>query len=137
MSKLPPATRRYMRRFIPTMTAYVAALLTANWAMAAWQPTGVALIALSALPALPILVLLWVFGRLIVETTDEYLRQSMITAMLGGLGLLLAVSTIWGFMEEGGLLPHLPAYWAFVLWCAGWGLTQCILSIRERMGMGE
>lgn len=137
MSKLPPATRRYMRRFIPTMIAYVVALLSANWAMAAWQPTGAALIALSALPALPILVLLWVFGRLIVETTDEYLRQSMITAMLGGLGLLLAVSTVWGFMEQGGLLPHLPAYWAFVLWCAGWGLTQCILSIRERMGMGE
>ncbi|MGC6400221.1 hypothetical protein ACNI3Q_06520 [Sphingomonas sp. FW199] len=134
MSQVPAATRRYLRRFMPTMATYMAALFFANWAIRQWDPQGAALVLLSVLPALPIVILLWVIGRLIVETTDEYVRQTMVTAMLGGTGLMLAVTTVWGFLEDGGVLPHLPAYWAFVLWCAGWGITQCVLALRERAG---
>jgi hypothetical protein len=134
MTKMPAATRRYLRRFMPTMAAYVGALFFTNWAIRTWEPQGALLVLLSVLPALPIVILLWVIGRLIVETTDEYIRQAMVTAMLGGTGFLLAVTTIWGFLEDGGVLPHLPAYWAFVLWCAGWGITQFVMALRERGG---
>lgn len=132
MAYQSPATRRYLRRFFPTMIAYVAALFGANWAIDAWQPTGVALVALSILPALPIVAVIGVIGLYVIEEPDEYLRQRIVTAMMVGLAVMLSLATAWGFLEESEVVPHVPAYWAFVIWCAAWGLAQCIIGLRER-----
>lgn len=128
-----PAGRRYLKRFVPTMTAYVLALFASNRIAEAVQPEGVALVALSFLPALPIIGVIFVIGLYLAEEKDEYLRQRIVVSMLVGLGLMLSVTTAWGFLEESGVVPHVPAYFAFILWCAGWGAAQCILSLRERM----
>ena len=97
------------------------------------SPTGALLVALSILPALPIIGVIGVIGLYLVEETDEYLRTRVVQAMLVGLGFMLAVASAWGFMEEGGVVPHVPAYWAFILWCAAWGVAQCVQGLRERM----
>lgn len=127
------AGRRYLWRFAPMMTAYVIALFASNRLIAAWQPEGSALIALSFLPALPIIGVVAVIGLYIVEEQDEFLRQRVVTAMLGGLGVMLAITTVWGFLEENGVVPHVPAYFAFILWCAGWGVSQCLMTLRDRL----
>jgi hypothetical protein len=132
MNKQSQAGRRYLRRFFPTMTAYVVALLGANWAIEAWHPTGAALVALSILPALPIIAVIAVIGLYVIEETDEYVRRGVITAMMVGLAIMLSLATAWGFLEESDVVPHVPGYWAFVVWCAGWGLAQCALGLRER-----
>ncbi|KQN25889.1 hypothetical protein ASE86_06770 [Sphingomonas sp. Leaf33] len=132
------AGRRYLRRFWPTMLAYVAALFFAVWAIKTWQPTGILLVALSILPALPIIAIIGVIGLYIVEETDEFIRARVVRAMLIGMGFMLAVSSAWGFLEDGGVVPHAPAYWAFILWCIGWGFAQCVQGLRDRMaGSGE
>jgi len=128
-----PAGRRYLKRFVPTMTAYVVALFASNRIAEAWQPEGVALVALSFVPALPIIGVIVVIGLYLAEEKDEYLRQRIVVSMLVGLGLMLSVTTAWGFLEESGVAPHVPAYFAFILWCAGWGAAQCVLALRERM----
>ncbi|RHW18994.1 hypothetical protein D1610_02360 [Sphingomonas gilva] len=128
-----PAGRRYLKRFVPTMTAYVAALFVSNRVAAVWQPEGAALIALSFLPALPIIGVIIVIGLYLAEESDEYLRHRIVVSMLVGLGLMLSVTTAWGFLEESGVVPHVPAYFAFILWCAGWGAAQCVLALRERV----
>ncbi len=132
MNKQSQAGRRYIKRFFPTMAAYVAALIGANWAINAWQPSGAALVALSILPALPIIGVIGVIGLYIVEETDEYIRQRIITAMMVGLAIMLSLASAWGFLEEGGVVPHVPAYWAFIVWCAAWGLAQCGQNLRDR-----
>ena len=131
------AGRRYLKRFIPTMTAYVVALFGATWAMRHYDPQGAALVVLSILPALPIIGVIAVMGLYLVEERDEYIRARLVTAMLGGLALMLSITSAWGFMEEAGVLPHLPAYFAFILWCAGMGLTQCAMALRDRRAAGE
>ncbi|MES2339924.1 MAG: hypothetical protein V4537_17665 [Pseudomonadota bacterium] len=133
MRNTTAAGRRYLRRFFPTMAAYVVALFFATWAIRMWQPTGVLLVALSILPALPIIGVLGVIGLYLVEERDEYLRGRIVQAMLVGLGFMLAIATAWGFLEEGGVVPHVPAYWAFILWCFGWGVAQCLQSLRDRV----
>lgn len=133
MKSTTAAGRRYLRRFFPTMAAYVVALFFATWAIKTWQPDGALLVLLSILPALPIIGVLGVIGLYIVEETDEYLRSRVMSAMLVGTGLMLAVASAWGFLEEGGVVPHVPAYWAFILWCMGWGAAQCVQAARERM----
>lgn len=128
-----PAGRRYLKRFVPTMTAYVLALFASNRIAEAVQPEGMALVALSFLPALPIIGVIFVIGLYLAEEKDEYLRQRIVLSMLVGLGLMLSVTTAWGFLEESGVVPHVPAYFAFILWCAGWGAAQCVIALRERM----
>ncbi|HEY0115717.1 MAG TPA: hypothetical protein VGB54_08350 [Allosphingosinicella sp.] len=126
------AGRNYVRRFVPTMSAYVITLLGANWAIAHWQPDGALLILLAILPALPILGVVAVMGLYLAEESDEYLRQRTVLAMLIGTGLLLAVATVWGFLEDDGVVPHVPAYWAFCVWCAGLGIAQVAIALRDR-----
>lgn len=128
-----PAGRRYLKRFVPTMTAYVLALFASNRIAEAVQPEGLPLVALSFLPALPIIGVIFVIGLYLAEEKDEYLRQRIVLSMLVGLGLMLSVTTAWGFLEESGVVPHVPAYFAFILWCAGWGAAQCVIALRERM----
>lgn len=129
-----PAARRYVRRFIPSMIAYVAILFAVTWAIRAYDPSGVALVALSILPALPIIGVIAVMGLYLVEERDEYLRQRLMTAMVAATGILLALATAWGFMENENVVPHVPAFYAFIIWCAALGLCQCVIAMRDRSG---
>ena len=128
-----PAAKRYLRRFIPAMIAYVVLLFGATWAIKNWQPEGALLVALAILPALPIIGVIAVIGLYLVEETDEYQRQRIVLAMFVGLAVMLSLATAWGFLEEADVVPHLPAYWAFVIWCGAWGVAQCGLGLRERL----
>jgi hypothetical protein len=133
-----PAQRRYLWRFFPMMTAYVVVLLACNSAIRAWHPQGAALFLLSLLPALPLLGVIAVMGLYLAEEADEFIRNRLITSMMGGIGIMLAVTTVWGFLENGGQVPHFPTFLAFPLWCAAFGVIQCLLGLRDRMtGGGE
>ena len=129
-----PASRRYLKRFMPTMIAYVVLLFLAVWILKHLHPTGVALVLVAILPALPILGVIGVLGLYIIEERDEYVRQRIVTSMLIGLAVTLGAATIWGFLEQARAVIHLPAYFAFALWCASWGLAQGALALRDRMG---
>jgi hypothetical protein len=133
MTPTNPAGRRYIKRFVPTMIAYVVALFGAQYLIHSLHPTGAPLVALAVLPALPIIGVIAVIGLYVVEESDEYLRQRAISGMLVGLALMLGLASAWGFLEEAGVVPHLPAYWAFVIWCAAWGLAQCLMALRDRL----
>jgi hypothetical protein len=137
MKTTTAAGRRYLKRFWPTMIAYVVALFGATWTIRHYDPHGAALVVFSVLPALPVIAVIGVRGLYIVEETDEYLRQRVVSGMLVGIGFSLSVMTAWGFMEEAGVLPHLPGYFAFILWCAGWGAAQCVGGLRERLSGGS
>lgn len=127
-----PAARNYMRRLVPTMAAYVVILLAARWAAERWQPEGALQVVLAILPALPVVVVMVVMGLYLGEERDEYLKQRVAMAMLIGTGFLISVATVWGFLEDGGIVPHLPAYWAFMLWCLGMGVAQCVMALGDR-----
>jgi cytochrome P450 len=121
-----------MRRLVPTMAAYVVILLAARWAAERWQPEGALQVVLAILPALPVVVVMVVMGLYLGEERDEYLKQRVAMAMLIGTGFLISVATVWGFLEDGGIVPHLPAYWAFMLWCLGMGVAQCVMALGDR-----
>ena len=62
-SKMSPAVRRYMKRFIPTMLLYVVVLMASILAIKRLHPEGPLLWALAVAPAVPILAVIWVMGR--------------------------------------------------------------------------
>ncbi len=125
------AQRTYNRRAIPLMIAYVAALAVAIWLRDRIAPTGLLAVALAILPALPLVGMVWALGRLLVEEQDEYLRSLHVRQFMIATGFMLVVTCVWGFLETFGLVPHVPMYWAFIIWCAGLGIGTLDALMKE------
>jgi hypothetical protein len=121
-----PAQRRYTRRAVPLMIAYVAFLAVSLWLRDNWAPTGLLAVALAILPALPLVGVIWALGRLLVEEQDEYLRMLMVRQTLWASAFALSVATVWGFLESFDMVGHVEAYYVAVLWFGGLGLGACI-----------
>jgi hypothetical protein len=126
-----PAMVRYNRRMAVVSLVYVAAITSAVWVAKTQSPSGALLWLVAIVPALPIIAMIGVMMRLLIEEQDEYLRLRMATLALGATGFMLAVTTVWGFLETFRLVPHVPAYGAFIVWCAGLGAGTCWQAFRK------
>lgn len=113
--------RAYFRRMLMLALLYVALLFGANWLYHHYSLSGPVAVIVALLPALPLIGMIVALGRLILDEKDEYQRMLHVRQMLIATGLTLAVCSMWGFLEEFDQVPHVPAYWAFILWCAGLG----------------
>jgi len=132
-----PAMRAYIRRSMIWAGGYIVLLGVALTARNTWHPEGAVLWLLALLPSLPILYLVWALGRYLVEEDDEYLRMRQIQAGLFATGLLLAVATVWGFLETFGIAPHAEGWWAVAIWAAGLGLGGIVQNLRDRQDQGQ
>ena len=129
----PPslAQRAYLRRFGPLMLLYVAFLFAAIRVNQVAAPTGILAVALAVLPALPLIGVVWSIFRLVTDETDEYQRSLVIRQILIATGLTLVVCCVWGFLETFGQVPHIPMYWAFIIWCAGLGVGSFVNELKS------
>ncbi|HYI63253.1 MAG TPA: hypothetical protein VEW71_00055 [Allosphingosinicella sp.] len=126
-----PAERAYLRRFFPTMGLYVIVLFGAIWLNKALEPSGPLAVVLAILPALPLIGVVWAIGRLIVDETDEYQRSLTVRQVIVATGFMLAVTSVWGFLETFEQVPHVPMYWAFIIWCAGLGVGTLVNEMKS------
>jgi hypothetical protein len=117
-----PAVKRYNRRVIVFWLVYVAALFLAIYAFKHQLIDGPVAYLVAILPALPIIGVFAAVGRYLVEEQDEYLRMLMVRQTLWATGFALSVATIWGFLENFGLVEHIEAFYIAVIWFLGLGL---------------
>jgi hypothetical protein len=127
------AQRRYIRRFLPAMFAYVVLLFASNLLMDRWHPDGTPLVVLAVLPAIPLVAVIAIMGVYLAEERDDFLRVRLVTAMLVGLGALLATATIWGFLQLADVIGSPPTFLAFPLWCAAFGLCQAAMALADKL----
>lgn len=125
-----PALKKYNRRGLIWAFSYVGALFFAISVNKAWQPEGPLLWLIAVLPALPIVYFVWSLHRYLVEETDEYLRMRYVGQALFGLGLLLIVATVWGFLESFKVVPHVESWMVVPVWAIGLGLAQIAQRVR-------
>lgn len=130
--RMNSAQRRYLWRFLPAMLVYSLVVPVSSSLIDGHRITGATLVALSIAPALPLLVAIAAVGLYLIEETDEYIRMRAIIGALGGTGLVLATGTVWGFLEQGGVVPHIPAWFVFPLWAIGLGLSQGLCGLVDR-----
>jgi hypothetical protein len=126
-----PAMLRYNRRIGVITVAYIAAIATAVWAAKTYAPAGPLAWLIALVPAVPVLAMVWAMMRLIVEETDEYLRARIVEQAMIATGFMLAVVTVYGFLESFDLVPHIPAYGAFIVWCLGLGVAGLWRTLRR------
>lgn len=132
MNNNSPAGRRYLKRFIPTMIAYVVLVFGASFAFRLLDPTGPVAWLIAVAPALPIVAMIAIMGLYIKEETDEFQRNILIESMLWGFGATLSVTTVWGFLEMYVHTPPMQSFWAFPLFCGAMGLSQVFVRRRYR-----
>jgi len=114
------AIRRFRRR------SYVSAALVILFAFIAAASFrllhlhGVAAYLVAVLPTLPILWALIAVGQYLAEEKDEFQRALLVQNLLCGIGGTLAVTTVWGYLEDFARAPRLdliyvyPMFWLFV-----------------------
>ena len=87
---------------------------------------------IAALPALPVIGMFAAMGRYLVEEQDEYVRMLRVREMLWAMGFTLSAATIWGFLDNFGLVGHVDGYWIVVLWYFG----QAIGALANKLTLG-
>jgi hypothetical protein len=117
-----PAQRRYVLRIAIFTAAYLVTLTAAIHYVRDGSVTGPLAYVLGVLPGLSVAGFFWAIARLIVEEKDEYLRMLLVRQALVATGFTLTLVTIWGFLENLGLVPHVDAFYVAILWFFGLGI---------------
>lgn len=86
---------------------------------------------LAVLPALPIVFTLVCTATYLAEETDEFQRSLMIQSLLGGIGVTLAATTIWGYLEHFvHTTPHFDAIWVYPIFWFATALSYPVVRAR-------
>jgi len=127
------AWKRYNWRLIWLSLLYCLFLLPAVYGFKHQLIPGALKYLVAILPALPVIGIFGAMGRYIVEEQDEYVRMLVVRQMLWAMGFTLGVATIWGFLDNFGLVGHVDGYWIVVVWYFG----QAIGSIANKLTVGD
>jgi len=128
-----PAHRRYVGRVLVAMVGYIATLFLAEILIDDRGLSGPLAWLVALLPGLCVASVFWAIGRLLIEETDEYLRSLLVRQMLVATGLTMVVATIYGFLENYGLVGHVGAFYLTILFFVGLGVG----SIVNRLTVGD
>ena len=71
-------------------------------------------------------------GLYLKEETDEFQRSIFQQSLLWSIGLVLAVTSIWGLLEMIASVPHLPIFYVFPAFCVFFGICSPLLKRRYR-----
>jgi hypothetical protein len=126
------ATRRYLARLAPTMAVYIAVVFLTKWLFQHLHPTGPLVYLLAILPALPMVGSLAIVGLYVAEESDEFERSILVQSILWGLGGALAVSTIWGALEDFAQAPHRSAFYAYFFFWIFMAVSGVFIRRRYR-----
>ena len=64
----------------------------------------------------------YAYGMLILEQEDEFIRMLIVRQLVIATGVALAFATVWGFLEEFGLVAHVYLYFVPVAWIVGFAI---------------
>lgn len=126
-------TRRYMIRLFTAMGIYMVSLFAAKYLVRHDMVEGWLLWPVALLPGLSILGAFYAVGMLIIEQKDEYIRMLLVRQTLVASALALAAATVWGFLENFGLVGHVDAFYWAIVWFFGLGVG----TVFNRLTVGS
>ncbi|MEO5809274.1 MAG: hypothetical protein ABIR51_04295 [Sphingomicrobium sp.] len=133
MRRMNRPQKRYVQRVFVSMIFYIAFLSVALHYVGRGLVTGPLAYILGALPGFAVIGVFWAIGRLLVEETDEYQRMLLVRQSLVASAFALSIATVWGFLENVRLVPHIDAFYIAILWFAGLGVG----SLVNRLTLGS
>lgn len=127
--QMSPAMKRYQSRFWPLMAGYAVLIFGAAWLVKHGPPPGGWRYVVAVAPAVPLIGVFAVFGLYLADM-EEFRRWIVVQSMLWALGLMLAFTTIWGFLEMLAEAPHLELWWVFPIYSVTQGIAQVLIGRR-------
>ncbi len=115
-----PAERRYVYRMWIAAGLCVFGSLTAAFTLRFTHWKGLPAYPIAILPALPIVWAIVETGRYLNDEKDEFLRNVLVQCLLYGIGGCLAVTTVWGYLQDFAGTRPLDPVWVYpIFWfCA-------------------
>lgn len=129
-----PATRRYMRLFIPTMLLFLLASLGLAWLDRTTQTDNLVLAALAIVPIAALLSMFWLHWRYLRDL-DEFLRQIQVKGLLFGAAVALGIATGWGYLESYADAPALSVFWLNPIFWMAYAVGVVGFSRREGVSL--
>ena len=120
------AQRRYVVRIAISMAAYLVTLALAIRLVRDGTLVGPLAWALAFLPGLSVAGVFWAIGRLLIEETDEFVRMLLVRQVLIATAITLSAATVYGFLENFGLVGHIDAFYIAILWFVGLGVGALV-----------
>jgi len=131
------AERRYVKRMLVTMTAYLVLVVGVTWAVRHAHVQGWWLYVCAVVPSIAIFRLLHVVALYLKEETDEFVRQQMVTSILWGTAAVLGVSAFTDFLRSYTGKGDLPPFTIFMVFWMVFALAQGIQSQQNRVGRDD
>ncbi|MEO7634065.1 MAG: hypothetical protein ABIS38_00280 [Sphingomicrobium sp.] len=131
---MSPAHRRYVRRIFVSMSLYIATLFVAVSQFRHGHVEGPLAWLLALLPGLCVAGVFWALGKLLAEETDEYLRSLLVRQLLIAAAITLSVATVYGFLENFGLVRHIDAFYLTMLYFIGMGVGAAVNRVSGHSG---
>ena len=128
-----PASRRYQRRVLVTMSLYLAVLFAAISIVKHTHPHGWVLYVISVLPALPLLGMLGALGVYLTEEKDEYIRLITMRSLLVGTAALLSVLAVDEVLRSISGAGALPPFTSWVTFFMAVGVAQGVQTMGNRV----
>lgn len=122
------AGRKYVIRTMAFMSGYVAInVLAIGGAFDEIIGRPIAW-ALAVSVAAPVIGQIWATLELL-RGSDEYVRAMLTKVFVLATGLTLAICTVWGFGESFAEAPHIPAWLAYPVFWACFGVVAPFASL--------
>ncbi len=127
---MPAYLRRYTARLMLFMGSYMA-ILTGSlmFAEGSADHAQATLIGLALISAFPIIGVFWAIFRLLIEADDEYQRLLFVKQTLLATALMLAIVTVWQFLQVFDVLQTGPQ-WVGAIWFAMLGVAAPLVRWR-------
>lgn len=101
---------RYLKRMAVVSLVYLASLFLAEQVIEDGT-VSVFSVTLAIIPGLAVAGYFWTIGRYMTELKDEFLRMLMVRQTLIATAFAFSLASIYGFLENFELVPHVDAYW--------------------------
>jgi len=109
-----PAARRYFFRLNWSIFYFVVLSLAVSYLfLHGFHPRGALAYIVAVLPAIAIIVIMVSGGRYLNEETDEFQRHLFVQSILWGVGGIMVLTTVWGWLQLYTHIGHFFTIWTF------------------------
>ena len=128
-----PAARRYAFRLSWAMFAFVILSLALSYmSFHGFHPKGIDAYIFAVMPAIAIIATLVSGGMYLSEETDEFQRHLFVQSILWGVGGIMVLTSVWGWLQ---LYIHISVFftiWTFPFFLVFQSVTWQVLRWRLR-----
>jgi len=128
-----PAARRYGFRLGGAMFAFAALSFGLSYlSFHGFHPRGIVAYIFAVMPAMAIIATLVSGGMYLSEETDEFQRHLFVQSILWGVGGIMVLTSVWGWMQLYTHIGHFFTIWTFPFFLVFQSVTWQVLRWRNR-----